>query len=329
MPALPRAARAPAARCRPRSWRRSRASTSPTRASGRGPAARARPAGGRGGRGRGARRALRRRRGADRRSTIAGVRRAAWVQLLLVAALGAAAVPARPHAAARAHRGRHGRARPLAAAPARARRARARVLTSVTGARRIAGVPYAPLTLTTGSEPELRIPRLPGTPDPNPAHPAPPRRYVATSVLAAHAGPGGLTATLRTNDPAARRILLTAAPGPAGTITTRHWSRAGAPRRSAPPSTPAPTRPSTASAGAARAPTCAAAPSPRGSSTTASPASARLLLASRSSSPRAATASCSTAPRTPAGAWPPTRAPGGSRWAPASCGSSSPRSPRR
>ncbi len=148
------------------------------------------------------------------------MRRAVAVQLLVVAAvLCTAAVPASASTPVRARFA--GGTVVLDRSPLRLRVLDARgrtVLGSVTGDRSTAGVRYAPLTLTVGSEPELRIPRLPGTPDPNPAHPAAAHRYVATSVIAAHAGPGGLTATLRTNDPARRRIVLTATPGPAGTI---------------------------------------------------------------------------------------------------------------
>ena len=148
------------------------------------------------------------------------MRRAVAVQLLVAcAALGAATTPACAAAPVRARIA--GAAVVLDRSPLRLRVLDARgrtLLSSVAGDRAIAGVRYAPLALTVGSEPELRIPRLPGAPDPNPGHPAPTRRYVATSVVAAHAGPRGLTATLRTNDPAGRTILLTAAPGPAGTI---------------------------------------------------------------------------------------------------------------
>ena len=148
------------------------------------------------------------------------MRRAVAVQLLVVAAaLCAVAAPASASTPVRARLA--GGTVILDRSPLRLRVLDTRgrtVLRSVAGDRRIAGVRYAPLTLTVGSEPELRVPRLPGAPDPNPAHPAAARRYVATSVLSAHAGPGGMTATLRTSDPAGRRIVLSAASGPAGTI---------------------------------------------------------------------------------------------------------------
>ncbi len=146
------------------------------------------------------------------------MRRAVPVQLI-VAALLAALAPSAVASQVRAHVGSGTVILDSSPLRLRVRDARGRtVLSSVAGDRSIAGVRYAPLTLTVGSEPELRIPRLPGAPDPNPPHAPRPHRYVATSVIAAHAGPGGLTATLRTNDPARRRFVLTAAPGRAGTI---------------------------------------------------------------------------------------------------------------
>ncbi len=92
------------------------------------------------------------------------------------------------------------------------------VLRSVAGARTVGGVPYAPLALSIGEEPELRVPVLAGEEDPNPANPAAPRRARATRIVRAARAGAGARLTLATDEPSGRRITMTVAPGRDGTF---------------------------------------------------------------------------------------------------------------
>ncbi len=60
---------------------------------------------------------------------------------------------------------------------------------------------YGPLVVSTGDEPELAYPVLPGAPDTNPATPTPPQRFPVEDVIEAHQDGGAVVATLSTSDP--------------------------------------------------------------------------------------------------------------------------------
>jgi alpha-glucosidase (family GH31 glycosyl hydrolase) len=85
-------------------------------------------------------------------------------------------------------------------------------LALATGKRTAGDVVYAPLLRSTGGEPELAYPVLPGSIDTNPANPTPARRFSVTGILDATAAGGTATVKLATDDPGGGTITLHVGP---------------------------------------------------------------------------------------------------------------------